>query len=128
MKKTELTTIAILILILASASSFAAVPNVINYQGMLTDSGDEAVDGAQLMKFIVYDASSGGNELYNSSFQTVTISNGLFDVQLGTAPWVALPDTIFEGSDRWLGITIESDSEMSPRIRLRSSRLQRGSE
>ena len=50
-----------------------AVPNDINYQGRLTDANGDAVTGNVSMSVKMYDAQSGGNEIYSEDIGTVTI-------------------------------------------------------
>lgn len=102
-------------------SLFSAVlgetPNLINYQGYLTDaSGDPLVDGNYLVKFTIYDAPTSGTDLWNSGYVPVTTSDGLFQYELGST--FDLPAGIFSDSIRWLGITVGVDPELSPRSRL----------
>ncbi len=108
------------IIIFAIGTAMAQVPGIINYQGRLTDSSDEPVTGLQLIKFNIYDAESGGNLLWSSNFQTVQITEGLFSYQLGAD--VAFPADLFRsGSTRYLGITVGTDAEISPRTRITST-------
>lgn len=112
--------ITIAVIGIAGLSAQAAVPQLINYQGRLTDGGGAPVaDGAQLMKFTIYDAAVGGTSLWNSGFQSVTTTNGLFSYDLGSN--VALPDDLFTDTSRYLGITVGVDPEISPRTRLETS-------
>jgi len=97
----------------------ADVPNVASYQGRLTDNaGDPVADGAYLVKFSIYDAAAGGTELWTSNFQNVTTEDGLFTYDLGSN--VPLPDDLFTDAERWLGITVGVDPEITPRTRLTS--------
>jgi len=51
--------------------------------------------------------------------EDVQVEDGLFNVMLGgTNP---LPDGLFEAEELWLGITVETDPEISPRLQLTSS-------
>ncbi len=70
-----------------SVSSFAAVPEKINYQGKLKESGS-LVTASKNMLFKIYDASSAGNLLWQSgnpagTAVSVSITNGLFTYVLG---------------------------------------------
>lgn len=110
-------------LILLAATATAGVPQRISYQGRLTDSGSmPVVDGAYLVKFIIWDdpvASAAPNEKWNSGFQAVNTIDGLFSYELGSN--VALPDDLFEtDTSRWLGVTVSTDPEISPRTKLNS--------
>ena len=119
-------TITIVLLAVAfmlSANVNADVPQQITYQGVLSDSTGAAVpDAPYLIKFIIWDdptATGAGNEKWNSGFQTVNPVGGLFSYDLGSN--VALPDDLFAtDTSRWLGITVGTDPEMSPRTKLNS--------
>ncbi|MCK4823635.1 hypothetical protein KA005_48230, partial [bacterium] len=50
--------------------------------------------------------------------QSTTVTNGLFNVILGVV--IPLSDTVFSGGDRYLGITVGADPEISPRTLLTS--------
>jgi hypothetical protein len=103
--------------LLCAVSAVAEVPQRIPYQGRLTEPGGAPVaDGAHLVKFIIYDDSVGGSELWNSGFQNVVTTDGVFSYELGSA--VALPDDLFTDTTRWLGITVGVDPELSPRTHL----------
>ncbi len=98
----------------------ADVPSVINYQGYLTDSGGQPVDDdTYFIKFKIYGSSSGDDSLWWSGFQPVPVANGFFNYMLGSA--VPLPDDLFTGPERYLGITVGGDPEISPRIQFSSS-------
>ena len=97
----------------------AATPNIINYQGRLTDAtGAPVADGATLVKFTIYDAPTAGTALWSSNFQTVNTVNGLFSYELGAN--VTFPNNLFADTSRWLGITVGTDPEISPRTKLTS--------
>ena len=84
------------------------------YQGRLSD-GAAAATGAYDLRFVIYDASSGGNQhgpvLTNSS---VAVSDGLFTVALDFGA------SVFTGAERWLEIGVRTNggttfSLLSPR-------------
>ncbi len=105
----------------------AGINRQINYQGKLfTSSGVPVSDGIYSIKFSIYDASVAGNRLWTAAGTTVTpnvisvtAQNGLFTVQLGdTSNGQNAFDINWNQDALYLGVTIESDSEMSPRKRL----------
>jgi hypothetical protein len=62
------------------------------------------------MVFSIYSQASGGTALWTET-QTVTVTDGVFSANLGDTNPITLPfDTLY-----YLGITIGSDSEMTPR-------------
>ncbi len=103
------------ILILCSML-YAAVPQLINFQGILRDgSGNPVANGSYTVTFTIYDALTGGTNLW-SEIQSVTTSGGLFTVLLGSTNPV--PDSAFNNINRYLGIAVSPDPEMTPRQKL----------
>lgn len=122
--RSSIVILAIILLSLGIASNASAdIPLTINYQGWLTTTdGTPVASEVYLMKFVIYDAGTSGSELWNSGFQTVQVTIGLFDLQLGGLPMPPLPDNLFATSDtRYLGITIGTDSEITPRTPITSA-------
>jgi hypothetical protein len=67
-----------------AAAAFAQVPNLINYQGRLTDANGAAVTGTKNFSISIYDAATGGNLLYTETIGAVTLdSNGVYSFQFG---------------------------------------------
>jgi hypothetical protein len=116
----RLTLVWVMTLVFLASFAFAEVPQIINYQGRLTDgSGNPVADGPYLIKFKIYGSESGDDSLWYCGFQPVDVENGLFEYQLGSA--APLPDDLFSADTvRWLGITVGTDAEVSPRSRLTS--------
>lgn len=101
-------------IILVAASTQAAVAGLISYQGRITTlSGIAVADGAYLIKFQIYDSAVGGVVLWNSNYQSVQVKDGVYTYLLGQD--VPFPSGLFAGGNRWLGITIGVDPEMTPR-------------
>jgi len=93
-------------------SLHAEVPNTITYQGYLTDSSGTPVTATESMTFSIYDASTGGNVLW-SEFESVPVSNGTFNNQLGDT--TAFPVNLFNGQALFIGVKVGADPEMFPR-------------
>ena len=106
----------LVMLLIAATSVFTQVPQLINYQGLLTDASDNPITGSYTIQFKIYNQASGGSALWTETHQNVTITDGVFSVILGASS--TIPYTLFDGTDKYLGITIGSDSEMSPRKQL----------
>ncbi|MCK4606388.1 MAG: hypothetical protein KAU35_03715 [candidate division Zixibacteria bacterium] len=105
------------------ASAVAEVPQMINYQGRLTDDqGDPVPNGTYSMVFTIYDAETNGYPKWTEPHPAVEIVNGLFNVILGAGtPAEPIEDTVFSGADRWLGIQVGRGDEIEPRTRLISA-------
>jgi len=98
------------------SNAMSETPALISQQGILMDSNGNPVDGDRDVTFTIYNAPSDG-EVKWQEIQTVTFdSEGLFNVLLGEIN--PITDFVFEDSVRWLGITIEEEPEMEPRIRI----------
>ncbi|PWB76084.1 hypothetical protein C3F09_01185 [candidate division GN15 bacterium] len=95
-----------------------ASPQLIDYQGFLKNSGGNPVTGTVNITFTIYTASSGGSSKWSETQNNVSVVGGLFNVTLGTS--TAIPDTVFNQSDRWLAVSI-GGTELSPRTRVSAS-------
>ncbi len=93
MKRTFKCIVAISVALLLATRAAADAPNLLNYQGRLTDPSGNPKNGTFTMQFAVYDAETGGNQLPSgtpwSETQSVTVTNGVFNVLLGSV--TALP-------------------------------------
>ena len=96
-----------------AGSVSAQVPQKINYQGYLVGSGGTPVNATVQMRFAIYDVASDGNALWSET-QTVTINDGRYSVVLGSVT----PISLTEAKPYWLGATIGSDLELTPRKEL----------
>ncbi len=104
------------ILVVLCGLASAGAPKLMNYQGQLATSGGSPVpDGNYSVTFTVYDAPVAGNIKWTEN-QNVTTTGGAFAVLLGSV--TPINDTVFNALDRYLGITVGADPEMTPRIRL----------
>ncbi|MDD5699996.1 MAG: tail fiber domain-containing protein [Candidatus Nanoarchaeia archaeon] len=93
----------------------AEIPQKLNIHGRLTNSAGTAVSGAHNIVFKIYNIYSGGVALWNSGSLSVTSdSDGIYDVILNAT-------NLNFNEQYYLGITVEADSEMTPRINLTSS-------
>ncbi|MCI0405635.1 MAG: hypothetical protein L0209_06125 [candidate division Zixibacteria bacterium] len=103
--------------LILAASAFGAVPQLINFQGVLKDAAGNppAVDMLDVT-FTIYDDPLGGTALWTET-QPITIADeGRFNVLLGSSN--PIPDSVFKDTVRYLGIKVDTDPEMIPRQRL----------
>lgn len=107
--------ILILTLLLTQGIVTADVPNIIDFNGRLADSSGNAVNATVNITFKLYDVETGGTALWTET-QSVTVTDGLFNVKLGSV--TALDENDFSSSERWIGISVDTDSEMTPRTRI----------
>jgi hypothetical protein len=101
---------AILVLSILSLTVFADIPNKINYQGYLTDSGGTPINGPVSMQFSIYDTPTGGSVLWTET-QSVAVNNGIYSINLGEVT----PITLAFDAQYYLGVTVGTDPEMTPR-------------
>jgi hypothetical protein len=86
---------------------------MISYQGKLTDNAGEPLNATVSIQFSIYSQSSGGTTLWTETQSSISVSSGIFNVLLGNIN--PIPTSVFNGSNRWLGMKVGSDAEMSPR-------------
>lgn len=96
-----------------SGATSAVVPPGITQQGRLLDSEGNPVSGEVTFTFTIYDEATEGNELWTAE-QEITLDDGYFSTRLGGSG-APFPASLFDGSDRFLGVTVGSDDEMTPR-------------
>ena len=94
----------------------------IAYQGRLADADGTPITDTVNMEFRLYDVASGGiflwEELWTGS-NSVQVSDGLFNVMLGSME--PIPQSVITEHDSlFLGITVGTDDEMTPRVQLGS--------
>jgi hypothetical protein len=119
--------LAFMAALLFVAPALAVTPQPISYQArLLTASGSAVANGSYNIQFSLYDSASGGNRVWTAAGTTVTpspvsvtVTNGLLTVLLGDTDAGQNPfDLSFNTDSLYLGITVGSDSEMTPRKRL----------
>ena len=88
------------------------------YQGRLNNSAGVPLTAAVPMTFKLYSTPNGGTILWEEQWANVQVTGGLFNVILGNQ--TTIPQSIVNNSNLWLGITVGTDSEMTPRIQLGS--------
>jgi hypothetical protein len=93
--------------------SYSQVPQMINYQGTLTDDAGNPLDGNYDMTFSIWDALAGPDQLWDETQNGVPVENGVFNVLLGSVELIPLD--VFNGDIRFLEITIADDPPMVPR-------------
>jgi len=90
----------------------ADVPHMIQYQGRLTDVTGNPLDTMVDMTFAVYNDSLGSVKLWEEIHPDVIVAGGLLDVMLGETTTIG--NTVFDGSKRWLGISIDGGDILQP--------------
>ncbi len=108
--------------LLAAPNAATTSTGTIAYQGRLADSSGAPLTQTVNMGFRLYSAASGGAPLWEEQWtgaNSVQVSDGLFNVMLGSL--TSIPQNVITGNTNlFLGITVGTDSEMSPRVQLGS--------
>jgi hypothetical protein len=106
MRKTVFLAIVAATLTLSSVwTVHAAVPQLINYQGRLTNSAGVPLDTTVTLDFTIYKDSLGTLDIWSETHPGVVIKDGLFQVLLGSVN--TLGQSVFDGSKRWLGVQLQ---------------------
>jgi len=104
------------LIVVCSVSMGRAIPQLINYQGILTDGGGTPITVSTNVEFRIWDMSAAGTELWMETQSVTPDSDGRFNVLLGAVN--PIPDSALAAADAYLGLTISPDAEMSPRTQL----------
>lgn len=107
--------LAIALLLMSVCIINAQVPQLINYQGVLSDATGNKINGSRSIQFSIYNSATGGTAIWTET-QTVVVTDGLFSVLLGSV--TLIPYAVFNGSDKYLSLKVGTDPEMIPRKRL----------
>jgi hypothetical protein len=104
------------LILMVATTAFAEPPRTLSYQGVLkTAAGHLVPDGDYELTFRLYDSATGGDPLWTET-QTLSVTEGVFDAILGS---LTALDLAFE-VPCWLGVSIGSDAELTPRVALTS--------
>ncbi|MDQ7780933.1 MAG: hypothetical protein RDV41_14645 [Planctomycetota bacterium] len=113
----RLVALLLTIAILATMTSAWAIPQLISFQGRLTDSLGNPLTGPYSIVFSIYDVSSGGSPIWQETQPAVPVTDGIYNVYLGSVTPLNLPFDV----DCWLALKVGADPEMTPRYRLASA-------
>jgi len=104
-----------------------SAPELINYQGRLTDSAGQPLDGVTAdLTFTFYGVETGSTPTYLTVLQEdVVVTKGIYNLLIGSGtvtPGVesGLADVFQKHQDVWMGVKVDSDQEMTPRERITS--------
>ena len=102
--------------LLFTTALMAAAPATLPVQGLLSDAEGTPVTEAVDVTFALYAEETGGSALFTET-QRVTPNAGIFTAYLGAVETLDL--SLFAvNSALYLGITIEGEAEMTPRVQI----------
>src|ERR1035437_9410099 len=120
-KKTKIFSVALaglfMLLLFAATPVRATVPEMINFQGKLTDSAGKAITSAVPMVFNLYTTAISPTVVWHETQNVTPDALGIYSVLLGTVN----PLNISFANAYWLGVAVGADAEMQPRYQLVSS-------
>lgn len=120
MKKALLMGMAFLTLLVSIAAA-GDVPQLVNYQGRLTDASGNPLNGNHNLVFRIYNANSGGTLLWGpQTFSSVACSNGHFNVILSTDGSNRSVAIAFTNASAFMEITLDG-AIISPRQQILSA-------
>jgi hypothetical protein len=106
--------VILLVLSFLLLSQVFAAPNLINYQGVLTDNVGVPLDGSVSITFNLFDVDTGGTAIWTET-QSIQVQSGVYMVLLGSV--TPLTSTLFDADNSWLEIIVAGET-LSPRQRI----------
>lgn len=98
----------------AVAGNDGIVPNLVRFNGSLTDSSGKPLSGVVGVTFALYKDEQGGAPLWLETQNVVADKNGNYTVALGASSSAGLPPDIFvAGEARWLGVRPSGQGEQA---------------
>lgn len=94
-----------------------SMPQMLQNYGMVTDLSGQGLTGEHQVVFRLYDSPDGTLVLWEET-KLLTFLQGAYRATLGNQ--VGLPAELFLIGDLYLGVTVDSDSEMKPRTPISS--------
>jgi hypothetical protein len=102
----------------ATKSSASTVPQLVNYNGTLTDTNGKPLTGIQGVTFLLYNSEHGGAPLWMETQNITPGRNGQYTAILGATASRGLPADLFAtGEARWLAVQVVGQPEQ-PRVLL----------
>ena len=91
-KLKQMVLIIVLVFSLLAQSSWGDIPQIMSYQGLLTNaSGKPVADGNYSLTFKLYNTDITGSALWTETHSSVLVVNGVFNVMLGSIASLKLP-------------------------------------
>ena len=101
-----------------AAVGASPVPSLVNYSGVLKDSGGKPATSLTGVTFLLYKDSQGGAPVWMETQNVMPDKTGHYTAQLGSTSSAGLPSEVFmTGEARWLGVQMAGETEQ-PRVLL----------
>ena len=108
----------VIIVVLGAGVVIAQPPQLMTYQGFLTDNAGNPQTGSFTMHFRIFDVETSGSSLWSETHTSVAVFDGLFKVYLGSVDPGSNPLDLPFNEPYWLETQVGSDTPLSPRVRL----------
>lgn len=106
--------------LLAGIPAAQAVPKTITHQGRLYDANNMPVTGTIEVTFKIYAGKDDVDSIWTET-HSITFEEGYFSATLGElTPFDQPTGPVFDGTARYMGITVGADTEMTPRAVVQS--------
>ena len=111
-------------LLVAALAHGQSVPQLIAYQGRLSNAAGQPLDGATVtLTFTFASAAVGGTTYFTVTQNHVAVSKGIYSVLIGSGTVTPGTETILAGvfqnhTEVWMGVAVNTDAEMTPRQRV----------
>ena len=113
-----LTFLFVTLTLLAHRPSAAQVPQLMSYQGVITDNAGIIVpDGPHDLTFRIFNVDVGGVALFTEVQTAVPVVRGGFSVLIGSVSPLTLPFDV----EYWLEVQVDGDAPLAPRVKLTSA-------
>ena len=100
--------------------SFSTVGGTIALQGILRDpNGTTVTDGSYSLTIKLYEVVTGGTPVFTEVIGSAAVQNGVFSIEIGsTSASSSDLDQVPFNTTYYVGVTVESGTEMTPRTKL----------
>ena len=100
--------------------SFSTVGGTIALQGILRDpNGTTVTDGFYSLTIKLYEEVTGGTPVFTEVIGSAAVQNGVFSIEIGaTSASSSALDLVPFNTTYYVGVTVESGTEMTPRTKL----------
>ena len=97
----------------------AMAQETLSYQGHLADAARQPVNASYPMVFKLYADREGGDALWTEAYDSIEVLDGVFTVELGSV--TAFGEDLARNATLFLGVSVNSAPEMSPRLKVSST-------
>jgi hypothetical protein len=109
---------SLMLVLLVCSISLADVPQLLNYQGRLTDTIGDPLNGSFSIQFLIYNDLTSGSVVWSETHPSVDVTDGVYQVLLGSVTPFS-QDLFTISIDRYLELIVAGET-LTPRTRFTS--------